>query len=75
MLRVYKVGILHELVTKNPVLPVETPCTTHYEAVILTPDQTLAILNGLTSPLHFSLVLTCAATALRGFRGIGAALV
>jgi integrase len=33
--------------------------------VILTPDQTLAILNRLTSPLHFALVLTCAATALR----------
>jgi integrase len=65
MLRVYKVGILHEVVTKNPVLPVETRCTTHYKAVILTPDQTLAILNRLTSPLHFALVLTCAATALR----------
>jgi hypothetical protein len=28
MLRVYKVGILHELVSKNPVLPVEIRCST-----------------------------------------------
>ena len=65
MLRAYKIGILHELVTKNPVLPVETRCTTNYKAVILTPSQTLAIINLLASPLHRTLVLTCAATALR----------
>ena len=65
MLRVYKIGILHELATKNPVLPVETRCTTNYKAILVTPSQTLAIINGLASPLHKTLVLTCAATALR----------
>jgi integrase len=65
MLRVYKVGILHELASKNPVLHVETRCKSSYRAIILTPNQTLAILQSLPSPLHFALVLTCAATALR----------
>jgi integrase-like protein len=32
---------------------------------VITPQQTLATLNKLTSSLHFTLVLTCAATALR----------
>jgi len=65
VLRAYKVGILHEHVTKNPVAAVETRSTTKYKAVILTPRQTLAILNRLTHPLHKTLALTCAATALR----------
>ncbi len=39
--------------------------TPDYKAVV-TPAQTLAILKALPSPLHFTLVLTCAATALRG---------
>jgi integrase len=65
MLRVYKVGILHELVTKNPVQPVETRCTTSYKPILVTPQQTLAIIQSLPSALHRSLVLTCAATALR----------
>lgn len=65
MMRVYKVGILHELVAKNPVLPVETRCKSSYRAIIITPAQTLAILQSLSFPLHYALVLSCAATALR----------
>jgi integrase len=65
MRRIYKIGILHEHVTKNPVLHVETRSKTDYEPITITPAQTLAILRALPSPLHFGLVLTCAATALR----------
>jgi len=65
MSRIYKVGILHERVTKNPVLSVETRSTSTYRAIVITPEQTLAILRGLENPLHHTLVLTCAATALR----------
>jgi integrase len=65
MLRAYKVGILHELVSKNPVVPVETRCTTSYKAILVTPQQTLAIIQSLPNVLHRILVLTCAATALR----------
>ena len=65
MHRVYKVGILHERVDKNPVEHVETRSKSLYKAVVITPQQTLAILNKLTNSLHFTLVLTCAATALR----------
>jgi integrase len=65
MHRIYKVGILHERVDKNPVQHVETRSRSLYKAVVITPVQTLAILNKLTNPLHYTLVLTCAATALR----------
>jgi integrase len=65
MSRIYKVGILHEHVAKNPVRHVETRSKTDYKAIVITPAQTLAILKALPSPLHFTLVLTCAATALR----------
>jgi len=65
MLRIYKVGILHELVMANPVVHVETRSKSNYRAIVITPAQTLAILKSLTNPLHFGLVLTCAATALR----------
>ena len=65
MLRVYKVGILHEHVTRNPVLAVETRSTTNYKAILVTPQQTLAIFQSLQNILHRILVLTCAATALR----------
>jgi integrase len=65
MSRIYKVGILHERVAKNPVFHVETRSKTEYTAIVITPAQTLAILKSLPSPLHFTLVLTCAATALR----------
>jgi integrase len=65
MLRVYKTGRLHGLVSTNPCEPVETRATSDYRAIIVTPQQTLAILRALSSPLHRILVLTCAATALR----------
>ncbi len=65
MLRVYKTGMLHELVSKNPVQPVETRSLTDYKAILVTPTQTLEIIRSLTKPLHRILVLTCAATALR----------
>jgi len=65
MLRIYKIGIRHEHVSKNPVLHVETRSKSTYRAIIITPRQTLAVLKSLPSPLHFALVLTCAATALR----------
>lgn len=65
MLRIYKIGVRHEHVSRNPVLHVETRSKSSYRAIIITPTQTLAILKSLPSPLHFTLVLTCAATALR----------
>src|SRR6266481_3827218 len=39
--------------------------TTSYKPVLVTPQQTLAIIQGLPNILHRILVLTCAATALR----------
>ena len=65
MHRVYKVGILHELISKNPVLHVETRSKSNYRAIVITPAQTFAILGRLFNPLHYAVVLTCAATALR----------
>jgi integrase len=65
MLRVYKTGLLHELVAKNPVQYVETRSLTDYKAILVTPRQTLEIIRSLSNPLHRILVLTCAATALR----------
>jgi integrase len=47
------------------VLHVETRSKSSYRAIFITPSQTLAILKSLSSPLHFTLVLICAATALR----------
>jgi integrase len=65
MSRIYKVGMLHERVCRNPVKHVETRSTSTYQAIVVTPSQTLVILRGLLNPLHNTLVLTCAATALR----------
>jgi integrase len=66
MSRIYVIGIVHEKVTKNPVERVETPSKSHYKAILLIPAQTLAILGHLgNNLLHFTLVLMCAATALR----------
>jgi len=65
MLRAYKVGILHERVSKNPLLAVETRSKSNYRAIVMTPAQTFAILEKLIHPLHYALTLTCAATALR----------
>jgi integrase len=44
---------------------VETRSRPLCKAVVITPQQTLAIVNKLTNPLHYTLVLTCAATELR----------
>jgi len=65
MSRIYKVGMLHDKVTKNPLQHVETRSKTDYRAIVLSPAQTFGILKSLTNLLHFTLVLTCAATALR----------
>lgn len=65
MSRIYKVGILHERVKKNPVAHVETRCKSYYRAIVITPAQTFNILKSLKNHLHHTLVLTCAATALR----------
>ena len=66
MTRVFAVGIIHEKVTKNPVVAVEISTTSEYEAILITPPQTVAILGILgNNLLHFTLVLSCAATALR----------
>ena len=46
-------------------LHVETRSKSTYRAIIITPAQNLTILKSLPSPLHYALVLTCAATALR----------
>jgi hypothetical protein len=39
MLRIYKIGIRHELVTKNPVLHVETRSKSNYRAIVITPPD------------------------------------
>jgi len=65
MRRIYKIGILHERVSRNPVEHVETRAKSTYRAIVITPQQTFEILKSLTSILHKILVLTCAATALR----------
>lgn len=66
MSRIYKIGIVHERVIKNPVEKVEIPTKSDYRAILITPSLTRAIL-GLFGDnlLHFTILLTCAATALR----------
>jgi len=49
----------------NPVEHVEIRSKTSYRAIVITRARTFAILKSLTNALHFALVLTCAATALR----------
>lgn len=66
MSRIYVIGIVHEKVTKNPVEKAETQTKSNYKAILLTPAQTVAILGRMgNNLLHFTLVLMCAATALR----------
>jgi integrase len=65
MSRIFKIGMLHEKVTKNPLQNVETRAKTTYKAIVLTPGQTFEILKAMKSLQHYALVLTCAATALR----------
>jgi integrase len=65
-LRAYKIGIRHGLVEKNPVAHTECRSMSDYRAIIVTPSQTFAILEELSgNKLHFTLVLTFAATGLR----------
>jgi integrase len=64
--RIYKVGIIHKKVTKNPVDGLQTSTTTTYKAIKITPAQTLSILHSMMQNiLHFTLVFVVAATALR----------
>ena len=52
MHRLYKIGVLHEHIAKNPVLHVETRSKSTYRAIIISPARTLAILKSLPSPPH-----------------------
>lgn len=63
--RIYKTGIRYGMVEANPVQWVETRATSDYEAIKITPEQTLGIVDRMKSPIHRALVLVCAATALR----------
>lgn len=48
MRRVYKIGILHELVSRNPVLQVETRSKTDYRAIVITLSKRLLLLTTFT---------------------------
>jgi integrase len=64
--RIFKVGIIHRKVTKNPVEGLQTSTKTAYKAIKITPAQTLSILRSMMQNiLHFTLVFVVAATALR----------
>jgi len=64
--RIFKVGIIHKKVTKNPVEGLETSAKTTYKAIKITPAQTLSILHSMMQNiLHFTLVFVVAATGLR----------
>src|SRR5208282_2129761 len=66
MNRIFKIGIIHKKVTKNPVEGLKTSAKTTYKAIKITPAQTLLILRFLMANiLHFTLVFVVAATALR----------
>ena len=66
MNRVYKVGMIHGKVQRNPVQGLRTSTKTTYRAIKITPAQTLVILRDLMKNiLHFTLVFVVAATALR----------
>jgi integrase len=66
MNRIYKIGIVHERIFKNPVENVEIPTKSNYKAILITPALTRAILGHFgKNLLHFTLLLACAATALR----------
>ena len=66
MNRIFKIGIIHKKVTKNPVEGLATSTKTTYKAIKITPAQTLLILRSVMgNMLHFTLVFVVAATALR----------
>ena len=63
---VYEYGMFEELCSSNPCSGWRLKgVKSGYKAIIVTPEQTLAILKSMTDLLHFTLVLTVAATALR----------
>ena len=66
MNRIFKIGIIHKKVSKNPVEGLATSTKTTYKAIKITPAQTLLILRSVMgNMLHFTLVFLVAATALR----------
>jgi hypothetical protein len=66
MNRIFKIGIIHKKVSKNPVEGLATSSKTAYKAIKITPAQTLLILRSVIGNiLHFTLVFVVAATALR----------
>jgi len=66
MNRIFKIGIIHKKVSKNPVEGLRTSVRTTYKAIKITPAQTLLILRSVMgNMLHFTLVFVVAATALR----------
>src|SRR5271169_1664324 len=57
MNRIFKIGIIHKKVSKNPVEGLRTSVKTTYKAIKITPAQTLLILRFLmANMLHFTLV-------------------
>ena len=65
MLRIYRIGVVHgkvDRIRSSTSRPAHSPSTRRSSSRLSKP---LAILNMLTNPLHYTLVLTCAATALR----------
>ncbi len=63
---VYEYGMFEELCSSNPCSGWRLKgVKSAYKAIIVTPQQTLTILKSMTDLLHFTLVLTVAATALR----------
>jgi integrase len=66
MNRIFKIGIIHKKVSKNPVEGLATSTKTTYKAIKITPAQTLLILRSVMgNMLHFTLVFLVGATALR----------
>jgi integrase len=66
MNRIFKIGLIHNKVTKNPVAKLATSTKTAYKAIKITPAQTLLILRSVMgNMLYFTLVFVVAATALR----------
>jgi integrase len=66
MNRIFKIGLIHKKVAKNPVEGLATSTKTAYKAIKITPAQTLLILRSVMGNLlHFTLVFVVAATALR----------
>jgi len=63
---VYEFGMFEKVCSSNPCSGWRLKgVKSAYKAIIVTPQQTLTILKSMTDLLHFTLVLTVAATALR----------